>query len=140
MLNSHHWSQPNLHTFRDIWRLSMDSVHEELLWFERQSTEVLYFYSCFLFRGTVFHSKQENQWSLLFMGADPSVVRRTQYHGQQKSGKSPIQYGAYFCMKNFVELIGLFIFSLFLGILAPFKCGRYLLKKVCTWAFHLPMP
>eukprot|EP00112_Aurelia_sp_Birch-Aquarium-sp1_P013534 Seg2875.2 transcript_id=Seg2875.2/GoldUCD/mRNA.D3Y31 product="Saccharopine dehydrogenase-like oxidoreductase" protein_id=Seg2875.2/GoldUCD/D3Y31 len=80
-------------------------------------------------RGTVFHSKQENQWSLLFMGADPSVVRRTQYHEQQKSGQSPIQYGAYFCMKNLLELIGLFIFGLFLGILAPFKCGRYLLKK-----------
>eukprot|EP00794_Sanderia_malayensis_P019258 gene19258-21186_t len=80
-------------------------------------------------RGVVFHSKQENQWSVLFMGADPSIVRRTQYHLEQKFKQTPIQYSAYFCFQSFFQLVIVMLMSLFLGILAPFECGRSLLKK-----------
>ena len=72
------------------------------------------------------------------MGADPSVVRRTQYHKQVKEGGMPIQYGAYFCLNSIVEVLGAMLFGLFLALLAPFKSGRSLLMKViCASSFSL---
>jgi len=80
-------------------------------------------------RGTMFYSKTEKQWAFLFMGADPSVVRRTQYHKHLKESALPIQYGAYICMNNILEVMVSMLFGLFLAILSPFKWGRELLIK-----------
>ena len=78
----------------------------------------------------MFYSKTEKQWAFLFMGADPSVVRRTQYHKHLKESALPIQYGAYICMNNILEVMVSMLFGLFLAILSPFKWGRELLIKV----------
>ncbi len=64
------------------------------------------------------------------MGADPSIVKRTQFYLQENYGQTPIQYGAYFCMQNFMMLLGMFVFGVFLAVLTPFKWGRKLLTKV----------
>ena len=85
----------------------------------------------------MFYSKTEKKWTFVFMGADPSVVRRTQYHKQLKESALPIQYGAYFCMNSILEVMASMLFGLFLVILAPFKWGRGLLIKVSSYFISL---
>ncbi|XP_065064687.1 saccharopine dehydrogenase-like oxidoreductase isoform X1 [Rhopilema esculentum] len=80
-------------------------------------------------RGSLFYSKSENLWTVLFTGADPSVVRRTQYSCQESSGETPVQYGSYMCLSGILELVCLLIFGVFLAILTPFQFGRNLLMK-----------
>ena len=74
-------------------------------------------------------SKSESKWIVPFMGADPSVVRRTQLYESQVFGKTPVQYTSYFTLQSFLHLIGVILFALNIFILTKFKMGIKLLES-----------
>lgn len=63
------------------------------------------------------------------MGADPSVVRRSQRHSVEVRNKKPVQYGAYVTMPLIIILLFMF-FGIFFFLLCQFKTGRKILEKV----------
>ena len=82
------------------------------------------------YRGSVFYGKEVEKWCLPFMGADPSVVRRTQRYKHEELNESTLQYGAYFTMPSLIY-VGLFMFFGFIfSMLASYEFGRKLLEKV----------
>lgn len=64
------------------------------------------------------------------MGADPSVVKRTQLYESKQCNKIPIQYAAYFCMGSLIYLIGAMIFAFNMFIFTKFSFGVRLLENV----------
>lgn len=78
--------------------------------------------------GSFFH-KDLGKWCLPFMGADASVVRRTQRLNYEQRKISPIQFGAYFTISSFWALILFFIFGSIFQLLARYAFGRKLLLK-----------
>ena len=80
--------------------------------------------------GSFFH-KEIGRWCMPFMGADASVVRRTQRVNFESRGVSPVQFGAYFTISSFWTLILFFIFGSVFQLLARYPFGRKLLLKVC---------
>jgi len=80
------------------------------------------------FRGPGF-SQSENKWFIPFMGSDPSVVKRTQLFESQQHNRVPVQYAAYFCMQNFVSMLGFFLFGLIMFIFTKFDLGVQLLTQ-----------
>ena len=84
------------------------------------------------FRGSIFYGKEVDKWSLPFLGADPSVVRRTQRYRNDELQKPPIQYAAYFTMPSIIYVAMFLVFGFFFTLLASFQYGRKLLEKVCT--------
>lgn len=80
------------------------------------------------FRGPGF-SQSENKWFVPFLGADPSVVKRTQLYESKEFNKTPLQYAAYLCMASLVNLIGGFLFALNIFIFTKFAFGIKLLEN-----------
>ena len=68
------------------------------------------------------------------MGADPSVVRRSQRHSVEVRNKKPVQYGAYVSMPLIIILLFMF-FGIFFFMLCQFKWGRKLLESVSELFF-----
>lgn len=70
------------------------------------------------------------------MGADPSVVKRTQLYESKQFNKIPIQYAAYFCMGSLMYLIGAMIFAFNMFIFTKFSFGVRLLENVSKFLFQ----
>ncbi|XP_071480955.1 saccharopine dehydrogenase-like oxidoreductase [Diadema antillarum] len=83
-------------------------------------------------RPQVFFSKDANKWSLMFPGADASVVRRTQRFLYEKDEERPIQFGAYMTVGSLFWLIVTIFFGAIFSFLAKYKTGRNLLEKYPT--------
>ncbi|KAJ3109161.1 hypothetical protein HDU97_008560 [Phlyctochytrium planicorne] len=78
------------------------------------------------------------KWVIPFIGADASVVRMGQQvseslrlagYSRQAYSLHPVQFAAYFGMKNSISLAGILIFGGFLSLLSRYSWGRYLLLK-----------
>ncbi|XP_028391984.1 saccharopine dehydrogenase-like oxidoreductase [Dendronephthya gigantea] len=80
-------------------------------------------------RGSVFYGKEVDKWSLPFLGADPSVVRRTQRYRHDELKKPPVQYSAYFTLPSIIYVAMLMVFGFIFMLLASFDYGRKVLEK-----------
>lgn len=74
-------------------------------------------------------SKSENKWYLPFLGADPSVVKRTQYYESMEHNRTPVQYFAYFTTMSIFHMIGVMLFGLMVFVLTKFSFGIKLLEN-----------
>jgi len=74
-------------------------------------------------------SNSENKWFIPFLGADPSVVRRTQLYESEQFNKTPIQYSAYFSLKSLIYLICFVLCGLCWFVMTKFSFGMKLLEK-----------
>ncbi|XP_077998254.1 saccharopine dehydrogenase-like oxidoreductase [Glandiceps talaboti] len=80
-------------------------------------------------RGALFFNPDVGKYCLPFLGADASVVRRTQRFQYENEEKRPLQFGAYFTVASLLYLIPMMVVGLMFGVLAKFKFGRTLLEK-----------
>eukprot|EP01100_Stratorugosa_tubuloviscum_P006165 TRINITY_DN2671_c0_g1_i1.p1 TRINITY_DN2671_c0_g1~~TRINITY_DN2671_c0_g1_i1.p1 ORF type:complete len:434 (+),score=163.19 TRINITY_DN2671_c0_g1_i1:89-1390(+) len=87
-------------------------------------------------RNLPFYNKTMNRWCVPFLGADRSVVSRSQYELAKQSSNSndnnihyPIQYNAFFGIISIFYLFIFFIFAITFAVLARFKFGQKLLLK-----------
>uniref|UniRef100_A0A8C5BE28 Saccharopine dehydrogenase-like oxidoreductase n=1 Tax=Gadus morhua TaxID=8049 RepID=A0A8C5BE28_GADMO len=78
-------------------------------------------------RGSVFFSKEIDQYSIPFMGADPSVVKRTQRFLLEAEQKLPVQYSAYVGVGNLFSVAKLACGGLLFWLMVKFSLGRKLL-------------
>lgn len=80
-------------------------------------------------RRFISYSQEVQKWCTPFLGADPSVVRRSQRHSVEARNKKPIQFGAYVAMPSLFVILLLIFFGFFFVLLCQFKKGRDLLEK-----------
>ncbi|XP_062862876.1 saccharopine dehydrogenase a, tandem duplicate 1 [Trichomycterus rosablanca] len=80
-------------------------------------------------RGALFYSNEIQQYSVPFMGADPSVVKRTQRFLTEEYQHTPVQYGAYAGVGGISSAIKLMFAGFFFYLLVNFSFGRKLLIK-----------
>ncbi|MBN3296436.1 SCPDL oxidoreductase, partial [Amia calva] len=80
-------------------------------------------------RSALFFSEELQQYAIPFMGADPSVVKRTQRYLYEDLQESPVQYGAYAGVGGMVSVIKLLFAGMLFWILVKFSFGRNLLIK-----------
>ncbi|XP_061741731.1 saccharopine dehydrogenase-like oxidoreductase isoform X1 [Nerophis ophidion] len=80
-------------------------------------------------RGCLFFSKEIMQYSIPFMGSDPSVVKRTQRFLFEEEHRSPIQYFAYVGVGGLLSVVKLVCGGLLFWILVKFSLGRKLLTS-----------
>lgn len=86
----------------------------------------------------MFYGKEVDKWSLPFLGADPSVVRRTQRYRNDELKKSPVQYSAYFTLPSVIYVAMFMVFGFVFLLLASFEYGRKVLEKVqYVLKFHI---
>ncbi|XP_068198507.1 saccharopine dehydrogenase-like oxidoreductase [Antennarius striatus] len=78
-------------------------------------------------RGSVFFSKEIEQYAIPFIGSDPSVVKRTQRFLYEEEQQSPVQYSAYVGVGGVFSLVRLFCGGLFFWFMGKFSLGRKLL-------------
>lgn len=64
------------------------------------------------------------------MGADASVVKRTQLHESSVHNKTPVQYAAYMTMGSILHLVCGFLFALVMFVLTKCAWGIKLLEDV----------
>ncbi|XP_053722545.1 saccharopine dehydrogenase-like oxidoreductase isoform X2 [Synchiropus splendidus] len=80
-------------------------------------------------RGSLFFSSEIQQYSVPFMGSDPSVVRRTQRFLWEQRQETPVQYAAYAGVGGFSAVIKLVLAGAIFWLLVQFSLGRSLLLK-----------
>ncbi|XP_051503012.1 saccharopine dehydrogenase-like oxidoreductase [Myxocyprinus asiaticus] len=80
-------------------------------------------------RGALFFSDEVQQYAIPFMGADPSVVKRTQRYLHEELQESPVQYGAYAGVGGISNIFKLLFAGLMFWFLVKFSFGRNLLVK-----------
>uniref|UniRef100_A0AAR2ITV7 Saccharopine dehydrogenase-like oxidoreductase n=1 Tax=Pygocentrus nattereri TaxID=42514 RepID=A0AAR2ITV7_PYGNA len=80
-------------------------------------------------RGALFYSDEIQQYAVPFMGADPSVVKRTQRFLSEEHQESPVQYGAYAGVGGVSSVMKLLFAGLMFFLLVKFSFGRKLLIK-----------
>lgn len=80
-------------------------------------------------RRFVSYSKMMEKWCIPFLGADPSVVRRSQRHNVDSRDKKPVQYGAYVAMPSLLTIMLFLFFGFFFALLCQFNKGKRLLEK-----------
>ncbi|XP_072032001.1 saccharopine dehydrogenase-like oxidoreductase [Amphiura filiformis] len=80
-------------------------------------------------RGAVFFSNERQRWSMVFPGADSSVVRRSQRYIYENQEERPAQFGAYVTTSSFFSLVQLIFLGFIFSTLAKFGFGRSLLEK-----------
>ncbi|KAM9840539.1 saccharopine dehydrogenase-like oxidoreductase [Aulostomus maculatus] len=85
-------------------------------------------------RGVVFFSKEIEQYTIPFMGSDPSVIKRTQRFLYEEEHQSPIQYSAYVGVGGLFSLAKLCCGGLIFWFLVKFSLGRKLLTTF-PWFF-----
>jgi hypothetical protein len=71
-----------------------------------------------------------NAWCLPFPGSDKSIVQRTERYFYHEENKRPIQINAYLKTQGFLASLAIMFVALMFGVMAQFKCGRYLLETV----------
>ncbi|TDG51148.1 hypothetical protein AWZ03_002511 [Drosophila navojoa] len=87
------------------------------------------FYPIVRRRPLIFHSPETNQVCLPYMGADRSVVKRSQEYFYDYQKKRPVQIFSYIGFPSWLIAIAVALFGIIFMILAKFKLGRKLLLK-----------
>ncbi|KAG8511819.1 Saccharopine dehydrogenase-like oxidoreductase, partial [Galemys pyrenaicus] len=85
-------------------------------------------------RWLISYCRELNSYSIPFMGADVSVVKRTQRYLHENSDQSPVQYAAYINVGGITSVIRLMFAGLFFLFFVRFGIGRQLLLKF-PWLF-----
>uniref|UniRef100_A0ABI7WS10 Saccharopine dehydrogenase-like oxidoreductase n=1 Tax=Felis catus TaxID=9685 RepID=A0ABI7WS10_FELCA len=85
-------------------------------------------------RWPVSYCRELSSYSVPFLGADVSVVRRTQRYLHENLEQSPVQYAAYVNMGGITSVIKLMFAGLFFLFFVRFGIGRQLLIKF-PWLF-----
>ncbi|XP_031586758.1 saccharopine dehydrogenase-like oxidoreductase [Oreochromis aureus] len=80
-------------------------------------------------RGALFYSNELQQYSVPFMGSDPSVVKRTQRFLAEEYEATPVQYGAYAGIGGIGNIIKMLFAGMMFLFLVKFSFGRNLLIK-----------
>ncbi|VFV44236.1 probable saccharopine dehydrogenase [Lynx pardinus] len=80
------------------------------------------------------YCRELSSYSVPFLGADVSVVRRTQRYLHENLEQSPVQYAAYINMGGITSVIKLMFAGLFFLFFVRFGIGRQLLIKF-PWLF-----
>uniref|UniRef100_A0A672FWM5 Saccharopine dehydrogenase-like oxidoreductase n=1 Tax=Salarias fasciatus TaxID=181472 RepID=A0A672FWM5_SALFA len=80
-------------------------------------------------RGALFFSNEIQQYSVPFMGSDPSVVKRSQRFLAEEYQSTPVQYGAYVGVGGLGSVIKLIFAGMMFWLLVKFSFGRSLLTK-----------
>lgn len=75
-----------------------------------------------------FYNDRTGSYNVMFMGTDPSVVRRTQEY-MQKKGQGCARYEAYLDVGSFFNLVIVALCFLVVMLLSMFGLGRWLLLK-----------
>nr|AAT12302.1 hypothetical protein [Antonospora locustae] len=75
-----------------------------------------------------FYNNRTGSYNVIFMGTDPSVVRRTQEY-MQKRGQGCVRYEAYLDVGSFFNLVIVAVCFLVVMILSKFGLGRRLLLR-----------
>ncbi|XP_026995612.2 saccharopine dehydrogenase a, tandem duplicate 1 [Tachysurus fulvidraco] len=80
-------------------------------------------------RSALFYSNEIQQYTIPFMGSDPSVVKRTQRFLFEEHQQTPVQYGAYVGVGGMSSVIKLLFAGFLFFLLVKFSFGRKLLIK-----------
>ncbi|KAG9344775.1 hypothetical protein JZ751_010462 [Albula glossodonta] len=80
-------------------------------------------------KSALFFSKEIDQYAVPFMGADPSVVKRTQRYLHEEHQESPVQYGAYAGVGGIASVVKLLFAGMLFWFMVKFSFGRNLLIK-----------
>uniref|UniRef100_A0A8C5GNJ7 Saccharopine dehydrogenase-like oxidoreductase n=1 Tax=Gouania willdenowi TaxID=441366 RepID=A0A8C5GNJ7_GOUWI len=80
-------------------------------------------------RGMLFFSNEIQQYTVPFMGSDPSVVKRSQRFMVEEHQASQVQYGAYAGVGGVVSVAKLIFAGMMFWLLVKFSFGRNLLIK-----------
>uniref|UniRef100_A0A673BWK7 Saccharopine dehydrogenase-like oxidoreductase n=1 Tax=Sphaeramia orbicularis TaxID=375764 RepID=A0A673BWK7_9TELE len=80
-------------------------------------------------RGALFYSNEIQQYTVPFMGSDPSVVKRTQRFVVEEHQATPVQYGAYAGVGGIGNIIKMMFAGIMFWFLVKFSFGRNLLIK-----------
>jgi hypothetical protein len=81
------------------------------------------------FRSILHKSDITNGWCLPFLGADKSVVYRSQRYLYENDKKRPIQMNPYVQFPSLLATLGILLFGVVFGIFSMFSFGRKLLLK-----------
>lgn len=85
-------------------------------------------------RWPVSYCRELGSYSIPFMGADMSVVKRTQRYLHENLEQSPVQYAAYVTVGGITSAVKLMFAGLFFLFFVKFGIGRQLLIKF-PWLF-----
>ncbi|KAM3625401.1 uncharacterized protein V6R79_011470 [Siganus canaliculatus] len=80
-------------------------------------------------RGNLFFSNEIQQYSVPFMGSDPSVVKRSQRFLVEAHKATPVQYGAYVGIGGAWNIIKMMLAGMLFWFFVKFSFGRNLLIK-----------
>uniref|UniRef100_A0A8C6UYZ0 Saccharopine dehydrogenase-like oxidoreductase n=1 Tax=Neogobius melanostomus TaxID=47308 RepID=A0A8C6UYZ0_9GOBI len=80
-------------------------------------------------RGSLFYSNEILQYTVPFMGSDPSVVKRTQRYLVEQQDATQVQYGAYAGVGGVGNVIKLMFVGIMFWFMVKFSFGRNLLIK-----------
>ncbi|KAG8444374.1 hypothetical protein GDO86_009531 [Hymenochirus boettgeri] len=80
-------------------------------------------------RGAFFYSDEMKEYAIPFLGADSSVVRRTQHYLHESLKETPVQYAAYVSVGGLTSLITLMFAGFLFMFFTKFSFGRKLLIK-----------
>uniref|UniRef100_A0A674EPX4 Saccharopine dehydrogenase-like oxidoreductase n=1 Tax=Salmo trutta TaxID=8032 RepID=A0A674EPX4_SALTR len=81
-------------------------------------------------RSALFYSNEVQQYAVPFMGADPSVVKRSQRFLLEEHQETPVQYGAYAGVGGVANIVKMLFAGMMFWFLVKFDFGRNLLIKV----------
>ena len=79
--------------------------------------------------GSLHYHSTLHKYCIPFLGADVSVVKRTQRYIHEKLNEPPIQYSMYSCISSLYQVFLLFLFGSIFKLLAITSWGRSLLLK-----------
>jgi len=80
-------------------------------------------------RGALWHSSAADNWCVANIGADRSVVVRTQHLLSKLVSKSPVHFAAYFGFHSFFEALKSVVFGIIFLLMNTSNFGRNLLIK-----------
>ena len=80
-------------------------------------------------KGAVHHFSPLGKYAIPFLGADVSVVKRSQRYLHERLNEPPIQYSMYSCINGLFTLLLLFFFGTIFQLLATRSWGRSLLLR-----------
>ncbi|XP_067097777.1 LOW QUALITY PROTEIN: saccharopine dehydrogenase b [Osmerus mordax] len=78
-------------------------------------------------RGSLFFSKEVEQYAVPFLGSDASVVRRSQRFLYEEHQQSPVQYSAYVGIGGIGSVVKMFCGGLLFWLMVKFGLGRKVL-------------
>ncbi|XP_065792827.1 saccharopine dehydrogenase-like oxidoreductase isoform X2 [Muntiacus reevesi] len=88
-------------------------------------------------RWPISYCRELNSYSIPFLGADVSVVKRTQRYLHENLEQSPVQYAAYVTVGGITSVIKLMFAGLFFLFFVRFGIGRQLLIKIDASSFTM---